>query len=201
MLFLLFSLALALGSLLLFALFYAMSGRRTKRVRSIPPVQMDFDILERGRCLLALRSVPSFSLFFGGLFAGAFYWALPIMIWRYGWRRAANILLVCLAIGTALGFLAASLSMVAVDFGPRLLLGQLLLVPVRGLAGIYVAKRDGQFRLAALTMRGWSKVGACNAVSARAAVKSYGAPVGPPKPSRGWRQRLRRPWPWRSPRR
>jgi hypothetical protein len=196
---LMFPLALSLGSLLLFFLLYGLPRHSAKRIRSgRPPIQTDFDILERGERRLAIPSVPGFSLFFGGLFAAAFYWAAPVIVWRYGWRRALGIFLACIAIGSALGLVVATAwqwsdPSVAFDLGQRLVLGQVLLVPVRAVAGMYVARNDGAFRRHALALGGWSKVGTCSAASSRAAVKIHGTPVGPPKPRQRWWQRLR--WP------
>ena len=192
---LLFSLALSLGSLMLFFVLYGLSRHSAKRPRSGSPVPVEFDIFERGKRRLAIPSEPGFSLFFGGLFAGAFYWAAPIFVWRYGWRRALGTFLACIVIGSALGLVAAAVwhwhdPTVALDLGQRIVLGQTLLVPVRAFAGMYVARNDGVFRHTSLGLSGWSKVGTCSAVSSRAAMKSYAASVGTPKPRKRWWQRL-----------
>lgn len=202
----LFQLAVSLASVLLFAVFYGMSDERAKRARSTPTDQAAFAVFERGGRRVATRRAPNFSLFFGLLFAGAFYLALPIMIWRYGWRRAVGTLLACIVGASAGAFLIAAVwhwsdPAVVFDFGSRYVLGQCVLVPIRGFAGVYVAKRDGEFRCASLAARGWARVWTCSAASARGAVQAYETPMGPPKPEpaprKRWWHRLRSLWPRR----
>jgi hypothetical protein len=90
----------------------------------------------------------------GLAFAVLFYYGFPIWWARYGLRRAITLTLVCIcAVGLVQYLLVSAdfieIGNVAESFGA----GLLLAVPIRAIAGLYVAKHDSAWRFAILACR------------------------------------------------
>lgn len=86
------------------------------------------------------------SYFIGLLFSVLFYYALPIWIWRYGLLATIKIFLICI-ISSSLFFLGFQLMGLQVGGWPdSFFIIQMIQVPVRAVAGGWIAKRDTKLR-------------------------------------------------------
>ena len=94
----------------------------------------------RGKCS---NDAPRRAYFVGLLFAGLYYYGFPIWWWRYGLKTATKLLLACIIVGAILqGMLRAAGLITVRDFGESLGIALLIAVPIRAIAGIWVARRD-----------------------------------------------------------
>jgi hypothetical protein len=97
---------------------------------------------------------PRRAYFWGLLFALLFYYGFPLWWWRYGLRKTVEILFVCISAGIVLQALLRLSSAIPVnDLGESIFLGLLLSVPIRAVAGFWVARRDAAWRNAILLRR------------------------------------------------
>jgi hypothetical protein len=108
-------------------------------------------------CMVAFRdskrrkvtglTLPWHAYFWGLMFAGLFYIGIPLWWWRYGFRKMLEMLLICFGVVAATTML---LSMIRVhpsdDVVENLILGLIIGIPVRVIAGLWVARRDAEWR-------------------------------------------------------
>jgi hypothetical protein len=102
----------------------------------------------------ATGKAPPRAYLWGLAFAVFFYYGFPIWWARYGLRRAITLTLVCVCAVGLVQYLLVSADVieignVAESFGA----GLLLAVPIRAIAGLYVAKHDREWRIAILAHR------------------------------------------------
>lgn len=98
------------------------------------------------------RQPPAY--FIGLLFAGLYYYGLPIWLFRYGLKATSKLLLVCVACSALLLIALRILGMVEVeDFVQSLVYGQVTAIPIRAIAGSWVARNDSRWRSAAVQRR------------------------------------------------
>ncbi|MDH1430159.1 hypothetical protein N5E89_18075 [Comamonas aquatica] len=130
-----FFIALSLVSVVLYLLFNARGWLRSMRR------QNDTE-----------KQPPAY--FLGLLFAGLYYYGLPIWLFRYGLNATFRLLLVCVACSALLLVALRILGMVEVeDFVQSLIYGQVAAVPIRAVAGSWVARNDSRWRSAAVQRR------------------------------------------------
>lgn len=90
----------------------------------------------------------------GFLFSALYLWAIPLLWFRYGARATASLYGVCVAF--TMGGVAA-LRLAGADisgFVESLFFGQLVLVLIRPAVGVWLSKRDRQWREANVLRRG-----------------------------------------------
>lgn len=105
------------------------------------------DWVRRKRGLESADS-PRPAYFIGLLFAIFFYFALPLWWWRYGLSNTIKLIALCIAAaaaGSTLIGLTGYSQLMGGEVSP-LLLGQLIGVPVRAVAGLWLAKNDERWR-------------------------------------------------------
>lgn len=79
----------------------------------------------------------------GGLFAALYYYGLPLWWWRYGLRNALKVVLTCVASTAVLNVVLRMVGWLkAGDAFESLLTSMLLAVPIRAIAGFWLAKND-----------------------------------------------------------
>ena len=112
--------------------------------------------LNQSRWLTQVRgnAVARRAYFAGLLFAGLYYYGFPILWWRYGIGTTVKLLVTCIIVGAAfqallLGFGKGG----ANDSGKSLVVAMLIAVPIRAIAGIWVARNDGAWRDAIVVQR------------------------------------------------
>ena len=93
----------------------------------------------------ATKPYPEY--FWGFTFAMVFYYGLPIWWWRYGLRNTCKLILACVLIVAVTQAILRYAKMIEVDglvesFGASLIIA----VPIRALAGFWVAKNDRRWR-------------------------------------------------------
>ncbi len=100
------------------------------------------------------------SSYFAGLFfAGLYYFGFPILWWRYGIRITVMLLMTCIIASAAFQVLFLELGRGgASDSRSTLAIGMLIAVPIRAIAGIWVARHDKRWRDAIVAQRQAKKV-------------------------------------------
>ena len=107
------------------------------------PVNFDETSLSSGR-----------SYIWGFLFTALFYYGFPLWWWRYGLWRAVHLILTCVGIGILIQMLLRTIGAIYVDsIGDSIFAGLLLSVPIRALAGVWVAHKDQEWRQAIISKR------------------------------------------------
>lgn len=97
---------------------------------------------------------PYPAYFWGFAFALIFYYGFPIWIWRYGFRNACKLIVACLLVVAAIQAILRHAEMIEVDtLGESLAVSLLIAVPIRALAGFWVAKNDRRWRHAIVVKR------------------------------------------------
>ncbi len=85
--------------------------------------------------------------FMGLLFAGLYYYGFPLWWWRYGIKTTAKLLLTCIIAGAICQAVLRTIGMIVVDdFGKSFAISMLLAVPIRAIAGVWVARHDKCWR-------------------------------------------------------
>lgn len=98
---------------------------------------------------------PSHAYFWGLAFAIVFYYGFPVWWWRYGLQNACKLVISCMLIVAATQAILRNAGLIEVDeFHEAVAFGLLISVPVRSLAGLWVAKNDKRWRNAIVTKRG-----------------------------------------------
>ena len=100
----------------------------------------------------AAKPYPAY--FWGFAFALVFYYGFPIWWWRYGLRNACKLILACVLIVAATQAILRYAQMIDVDgLGESFAASLFIAVPIRALAGIWVAKNDRRWRNAIVMKR------------------------------------------------
>ncbi len=90
----------------------------------------------------------------GFVFALIFYYGFPIWWWRYGFQNACKLVFSCLAFAAAIQGVLRYLDVIEVrEFGESLAWGLFLSIPVRAIAGVWVANNDKRWRQAIVLKR------------------------------------------------
>ncbi len=85
----------------------------------------------------------------GFVFALIFYYGFPIWWWRYGFQNACKLVFSCIAIAAVIQGVLRYLDVIEVsELGESLAWGLFLSIPVRAIAGIWVANNDRRWRRA-----------------------------------------------------
>lgn len=100
----------------------------------------------------ATKPYPAY--FWGFTFAMVFYYGFPIWWWRYGLRNTCKLILACVLIVAVTQAILRYAEMIEVhglveSFGASLIIA----VPIRALAGFWVAKNDRRWRHAIVMKR------------------------------------------------
>jgi hypothetical protein len=83
----------------------------------------------------------------GLLFAVLFYYGFPLWWWRYGLRKALFVLIVCICAVALMLEILKLLDWIQVDDRQAsMALGLIFAIPVRAIAGIWIAKQDSAWR-------------------------------------------------------
>jgi hypothetical protein len=126
-------------SVALYLLLAITSWFRHANARKIAPAQ-------------AAKPYPAY--FWGFAFALIFYYGFPIWWWRYGFRNTCKLILACVLIVAATQAILRYTGTIKVDgIGESFVASLLIAVPIRALAGIWVAKNDRRWRDAILMKR------------------------------------------------
>jgi hypothetical protein len=97
---------------------------------------------------------PNSAYFWGLLFALVFYYGFPLWWWRYGLLRAVQVMLACVAATALLQAVLRTTGAIQVDgLGESVAASLLLSVPIRAIGGLWVARRDAEWRSAILERR------------------------------------------------
>lgn len=100
----------------------------------------------------ATKPYPAY--FWGCAFALVFYYGFPIWWWRYGFRNTCKLILACVLSVAAIQALLRYAEMIDVDgLGESIAASLFIAVPIRALAGIWVAKNDRRWRNAIVMKR------------------------------------------------
>lgn len=109
------------------------------------------------------RSVPAWTAqatkpypayFWGFAFALVFYYGFPIWWWRYGLRNTCKLILACVLTVAVTQAILRYAEMIEVDgLGESFAASLLIAVPIRALAGFWVAKNDRRWRHAIVMKR------------------------------------------------
>lgn len=90
---------------------------------------------------------PYPAYFWGFAFALIFYYGFPIWWWRYGFRNACKLILTCILLVATTQAILRYLGIIDIDgFGESMATSLLIAVPIRALAGIWLAKNDRRWR-------------------------------------------------------
>jgi hypothetical protein len=90
----------------------------------------------------------------GFVFALIFYYGFPIWWWRYGFQNACKLIFSCIAIAAAIQGVLRYLDVIEVsELGESLAWGLFLSIPVRAIAGVWVANNDRRWRQAIVLKR------------------------------------------------
>ena len=164
-------------------LLLCLTVRRPKALEGVPIQEGGrlYAILQRGQDRIALRGDQPFRFLMGLLYSVAFYWGIPVFIWRYGFWRTVKF------IGIPM---AANAGIVALGFeGPEsFLYGALLLIPIRAIGGLLIGRHDASIVLKRRQNDGWALLQIVRARSGRAAIANYKSPAVEVRV--GWLSRL-----------
>jgi hypothetical protein len=125
----------------------------------------EFEILKRNDKTIAIFKEIPFRRWPGLVYAGGFYFAAPVLIWRYGILKTLFMIAIPIGIGAA--------GAVPVSGSGGMALGMLLALIMRGWIGVFIAKRDLIYYRGTLLRRGWSSVGFEVAKTKKLAVKQF----------------------------
>ena len=97
---------------------------------------------------------PSPAYFWGFAFAVFFYYGFLIWWWRYGFQNTCKLILSCVFIVAATQATLRYAGLIEVDGpGESFAVSLLIAVPIRALAGFWVAKNDRRWRNAIVIKR------------------------------------------------
>lgn len=92
--------------------------------------------------------------YMGLLFAGLYYYGFPLWWWRYGIKTTAKLLLTCIIAGAICQAVMREMGLVvAADLGKSFAISMLIAVPIRAIAGVWVARHDKRWREAIMAKR------------------------------------------------
>jgi hypothetical protein len=98
---------------------------------------------------------PYPAYFWGFAFAVVFYYGFPVWWWRYGLRNTCKLIISCVLIVAAAQAILRYAELIEVDgLGESFAASLLIAVPVRALAGFWVARNDRRWRNAIVIKRG-----------------------------------------------
>jgi hypothetical protein len=101
--------------------------------------------VQRRRKMPAGSARPAY--LWGLLFSGLFYYGFPLWWWRYGLRRALFIVIACICAVALILEILKFLDWITIDDqGTLMVLGLMFNMPVRAIAGMWVAKKDLAWR-------------------------------------------------------
>tara|TARA_R110002167_G_scaffold12858_1_gene54631 strand:- start:64 stop:387 length:324 start_codon:yes stop_codon:yes gene_type:complete len=98
--------------------------------------------------------MPLRAYFWGLAFAVLFYYGFPVWWWRYGLRNTMQLLGICVVLVVAIQTILRVTGAIEVDnFGESMAVGLIIAIPIRVIAGFWVAKYDAKWRRAILLQR------------------------------------------------
>ena len=150
---------------MLFLLFASMRKKTPDGSVVGPTAVREFEILKRNDKTIAIFKELPFRRWPGLVYAGGFYFAAPVLIWRYGILKTLFMIAIPIGIGAA--------GAVPVGGPGGMALGMLLALIMRGWIGVFIAKRDLIYYRGILLRRGWSSVGFEVAKTKKLAVKQF----------------------------
>jgi hypothetical protein len=101
--------------------------------------------VRRRRKISAESSRPAY--LWGLLFALLFYYGFPLWWWRYGLRKALFVLIICICAVALILEILKFLDWIQVDNrAESMVFGFIYAIPIRAIAGIWVAKQDSAWR-------------------------------------------------------
>lgn len=170
----LYLVTLVLGSCsaLLYVVMYFLSRRRVALTpTSAEKVVPQYAILQRGEKVAAVRSDQPPRFLMGLLYAMFFYYATPIFIWRYGIVWGIGIIAIpMLADLVVINLIEPSRRLDAAE--ADLMLGVLLMVPIRAYCGLLLSRHDASIVLDCKKKRGWTITQYVRASSKKSAIAS-----------------------------
>lgn len=96
-----------------------------------------------------LSELPPPAYFWGFLFSVLFYYGFPLWWWRYGFRKALHLMIVCIGAGVLIQALLRAIDVIEIEgIGESIAIGLLIAVPIRAIAGLWVARQDCSWRKA-----------------------------------------------------
>ena len=155
---------------MLFLLFASMRKKTPDGGVVGPTAVREFEILKRNDKTIAIFKEHPFRRWSGLIYAGGFYFVVPVLIWRYGVLK--TLIMIAIPIGTG------AAGSVAIGGPGGMALGMLLALIMRGWIGVFIAKRDLIYYRGTLLRRGWSSVGFEVAKNKKLAVKQSRASSG-----------------------
>ena len=97
---------------------------------------------------------PRRAYFWGLMFALLFYYGFPVWWWRYGLRKTLELMLACIVAVMTLQAILRAIGAINVDgLGESFAVGLFLAVPIRAVAGLWVTRRDAEWRSAIILSR------------------------------------------------
>jgi len=125
-----------------------------------------FDVFVKEHKKVAVNSSPNFNWVIGLLYSAFFYFALPVLIWRYGKALAIFLIIAPMVIAFGIAF-----GINTIPNRPIPLLGFYLISVIRAGFGFHLASNDSIYRRAALCSRGWTNLGLRQAKSSKMAIQ------------------------------
>lgn len=92
--------------------------------------------------------------FWGLMFALLFFSGFPVWWWRYGLRKTFELMIACGLAVMTVQIILRVIQVIKVDnLGESIGVGLFIAVPVRAIAGLWVARRDAEWRSAIVQSR------------------------------------------------
>ncbi|WP_188710279.1 hypothetical protein [Polaromonas eurypsychrophila] len=156
-----------------------------------PRIRLDglssYEVFQRKGKWSALLSEQSFQLRPALFYAGFFYVWVPVLIYRYGWKKAVFLVALPFA-GIPIGALFASYY----DWpDARIFVGMMLVIILRSMLSIQVGISSTGWMREAKINRGWVPVGQCSAVASTEAIRIF-IPAAPNSKNINFVKRLRK---------
>lgn len=120
-----------------------------------------YHIMERSGEYIALRNPSRLCWLMGVIYAGLFYWSLPVLIWRYGKFRSICLILFPIIISLIFSYFNAMLG----------LFFRLVFIALTGLYVVVVY--DLKFREQTLLERGWVRIRSYKSSSSKEAIDKF----------------------------
>lgn len=163
-----------IATLILFGLFLGIRSLLKSDLPKIAPeMPCSYEVFHKYGSWLALRLDQSFQSLTALFYAGFFYLWTPILVFRYGWSKAALLVLLPFA-GIPIAALIASHYAVPSD---QVWIGMVLVALIRCMLSIRVGICSVRWKREAKITRGWIRVGQCTATGAAEAIRVFNPPA------------------------
>lgn len=178
----------AVLTLILFSVFFWV---RSLFRRDLPRIPQDalssYEVFQRKGKWSALLSQQTFQLRPALFYAGFFYVWVPVLIYRYGWKKAVYLV--------ALPFVGITIGALYAFYydqpDARLLVGMMMVIFLRSALSIQVGIKSAGWMRETRIIRGWIPVGQCSAAAGTEAIRMF-SPTAPNSKKINFVQRLRK---------